>query len=143
MGKWQQVMQGWGGARESPELQEETYRFVTEVTGIHWGTLSMGGTHWDCDPEKLSLGRLACRGGGLWVWVRQGIRKILQKSGWGGLCIGIYFIWRSTIHHTFSLPTTIVKPMIYFLIFTFIYLVLLGLSFGSGISDRRYDLCDL
>ena len=46
-------------------------------------------------------------------------------------------------HHTFSLPTTTVKPMIYFLIFTFIYLVLLGLSFGSGISDRRYDLCDL
>ena len=31
----------------------------------------MRGTHWDWDPEKLSLGRLACRGGGLWVWVRQ------------------------------------------------------------------------
>lgn len=47
MGKWQQVMQALGGAGESPELQDETYRFVTEVTGIHGGTLSMGGTHWD------------------------------------------------------------------------------------------------
>ena len=33
--------------------------------------------------------------------------------------------------------------MIYFLIFTSIYLVVLGLSFCSGISDLHCDLCDL
>lgn len=30
-----------------------------------------------------------------------------------------------------------------FMIFTFIYLVMLGLSFGSGISDCRCNLRDL